>query len=186
MLSTNKLIIGTSRHLTERGYAYAGSGIGSIQGQARRSRSCPGQSLEPAGISSSLHASSGDERGPALEIQAVERTGASVVGEARARCLGQSAPTRVVGTAGPHGSDHRGINRSRGARSQEQRQLLRRNFIELVARGASRRSRSCPAPQQIVIRVGTPFRERRLCGALFFAVPLLLIRGQSVQVSSVH
>ena len=81
MLSTNKLIIGTSRHLTERGYAYAGSGIGSIQGQARRSRSCPGQSLEPAGISGSLHASSGDERGPALEIQAVERTGASGVGE---------------------------------------------------------------------------------------------------------
>src|SRR5207302_11274566 len=62
-------------------------------------------------------AGSGDERGPALEIQAVERTGTGRTGEARVGSLGQSPPRRVVGTAGPDESDHRGVNRSRGAGS---------------------------------------------------------------------
>ena len=40
----------------------------------------------------------------------MERTGASRVGEVGVGSLGQSAPTRVAGAAGPGGPDHRGIN----------------------------------------------------------------------------
>ena len=45
--------------------------------------------------------------------------GRAAVREARVGSLGQSAPARVVGAAGPHESDDRGVNRSRRAGSQE-------------------------------------------------------------------
>src|SRR5260370_1265106 len=93
--------------------------LGTESGKSR----CTSTALASASAGANAHADhesaagSGDERGPALEIQTVERTGTGRTGEAHVGSLGQSAPTRVVGTAGPHESDHRGVNRSRGAGS---------------------------------------------------------------------
>ena len=68
---------------------------------------CASTAVAPASAGADAHANhesaagSGDERGPALEIQTVERTRASGTGEAGVGFLGPSAPTRVVGRAGP-------------------------------------------------------------------------------------
>src|SRR6266849_10569540 len=93
--------------------------LGTESGKSR----CASTALAPASAGADAHADhesaagSGHERGPALEIQAVEQTGTSRTGKARVGSLGQSAPTGVVGTAGPDESDHRGVNRRRGAGS---------------------------------------------------------------------
>jgi transposase len=57
--------------------------------------------------------------GLSLEEKTIQRTRASTVREALVSSLGQSAPAGVVGAAGPHESDHRRVNRSRRAGSQE-------------------------------------------------------------------
>src|SRR6266849_5410033 len=76
--------------------------LGTESGKSR----CASTALAPASAGADAHADhesaagSGDERGPALEIQAVERAGTGRTGKARVGSLGQPASTRVVGTAG--------------------------------------------------------------------------------------
>ena len=57
--------------------------------------------------------------GQATEEKAVERTRTSTAGEASVSYLGQPAPARFAGVAGPNESDHRGVNHSRRAGSEE-------------------------------------------------------------------
>ena len=52
------------------------------------------------------------ERRQSLEEKAVERARSSLAGETSVSSLGQSAPARINGVAGPTGSNHRGINGS--------------------------------------------------------------------------
>jgi hypothetical protein len=54
-----------------------------------------------------------------LEEKTIQRTGASAVRKAGVSSLGQSTSAEVVGVAGPHKSDDRGVNRSCRAGSQE-------------------------------------------------------------------
>ena len=76
--------------------------LGTKSGKSRSASTA----LAPASASTDAHtdhestAGSGDERGPALESKAVERTGTGRTGEACVGSLGQSAPTRVVGDGG--------------------------------------------------------------------------------------
>ncbi|MEY2412253.1 MAG: transposase [Acidobacteriaceae bacterium] len=68
--------------------------------------------VAPASVGADAHADHestagiGHERRLSLEEKAVQRTGTSTVGEAHVGSLGQSAPARVVGVAGPYESDH--------------------------------------------------------------------------------
>src|SRR5712692_12009816 len=67
--------------------------------------------VAPASVGADAHADHesaagvGHERRQALEEKAVERTGASRVGEVGVGSLGQPATARVVGAAGPDQSD---------------------------------------------------------------------------------
>jgi hypothetical protein len=61
----------------------------------------------------------GHERGLSLEEKTIQRTRASAVRKTRISSLGQSTPTRVVGVAGPHESDHCRADGSCRAGSQE-------------------------------------------------------------------
>ena len=67
--------------------------------------------VAPASVGADAHADhesaagAGHERRLSLEEKTIQRTGTSAVREARVSSLGQSAPARVVGVAGPHESD---------------------------------------------------------------------------------
>ena len=58
-------------------------------------------------------------RGLSLEEKLFSEQGRALLGETLVGTVGQSAPARVVGVAGPHESDDCGTNRSRRTGSQE-------------------------------------------------------------------
>src|SRR5580692_2412051 len=67
----------------------------------------------------------GHERGLSPEEKTIQRTGASTVREARLSSLGESAPARVAGTAGPYESGHRGVNGRCRAGSRKRPEVMR-------------------------------------------------------------
>src|SRR6266446_6122164 len=81
--------------------------------------------MAPASAGADAHAnhesvaSGGDERGLSLEEKTVQRTGTSTARETLVGSLGQSASERIIGAAGPAGSQDCGVNGSGRARSQE-------------------------------------------------------------------
>ena len=105
--------------------AAAGKYLSSDLGTESRESGSTATALAPAPAGADAHADHesaagfGDERRPATEEEAVERTGTSRDGKTSARSLGSPAPAGSAGVAGRDESDHRGVNRSRRAGSEE-------------------------------------------------------------------